>query len=294
MKCVICGRESTKPVCGVCAKQIAMDRPFLLDRGLLVSEWGGEPEYRENGFVFPDEIRRLNEMGKRRLMGEDDDGVMLAKFAILFHRRFSFILDSMEIDPGYYLKLAREFVEREESDEARYLLATIYMEMKEPEEAEKVLEGIWRKSRDYAILYGKALVSQGKWGRAVEVYNEILGDNKEDAEIWKLLAEALYTSGNYEDAERAYLKALQINKDDYEAWYLRGLCLRRMGKWGGALQSFQTAIRKNPRYREAYEGMLEILMERGMYSRALEILKKMKEEGFDVDERIREVEGMVE
>ena len=82
-----------------------------------------------------------------------------------------------------------------------------------------------------------------------------------------------------------------MNKDDYDAWYHRGLCLKNMNRWGGALQSFQTAVRKNPKFREAYDEILAILIERGMYSRALETLKKMKEEGFDVEEKIKEIEG---
>ncbi len=290
VKCVLCGRESSKPVCEICTKQIIMDYPFLIRRGLAVGDFEGNLE-DEPEILFEKDIEKLNEMAKNALMGRDSNFLLLSRYAILFHERFSDILKNFEIEENYYLNLAKEFASRSEDSESKYLLAKIYMEEDDPEGAEKVMETIWKEKREYALLYGRSLVASGKWGRAIEIYNEMLGENKDDKEVWKLLAEALYSSGNYEDAERAYLRVLQMDKDDYEAWYLRGLCLKNMNKWGGALQSFQTAVRKNPKYKEAYEEILNILVERGMYSRALETLKKMKEEGFDVDERMKEIEG---
>ena len=287
MNCVVCGRISSKPICEICSKRITIDYPFIIHHGLLIGDFEGMSEEH----LFKNDLEKLNEEAKKVIMGDGGDRLKLAKTALIFHKKYHFLLDSMEIDEKYYLHLAREFVRDEDSPEAKFLLAKIYIEMEEYEEAEHILEDIWRDKREYAILYGKTLVNVGKWGRAIEVYNHILGENKEDSEIWKLLADALYVAEKYEEAERAYLKVLQMNKDDYEAWYRRGLCLKKLGKWGGALQSFQTAVRKNPKYREAYEGMLDILIEREMYTRAIEVLKRMKEEGFEVEERIRELEG---
>ena len=295
MKCVICGRESSKPVCEVCAKSIAMDFPFILNRGLVVSDEFSELN-EETGILFHRDLERLNTLAKKALGGEElasESYLMLSKFALHFHRKFSFILDNLELGENYFLNLAREFASRSDNNEAKYLLAQAYFEAGATEELEAILDGIWRERRDYALLYGKGLVANGKWGRAMEIYNEYLKENEDDVEFWSSMADAIYASGNYEDAERAYLRVLQRDKDNARAWYMRGLCLKNMGKWGGAMQSLQTAIRKSPRYKDAYEELLTILMERGMYNRALETLKKMKEAGFDVASKIAEVEAKV-
>ena len=272
-----------------------MDFPFILNRGLAVSDERSELS-DEPDILFHEDLERLNTLAKNALGGYElasDDYLLLSKFALQFHRKFSFILDNLELGDNYFLNLAREFASRSDNSEAKYLLAQAYFEAGAAEESEAILDGIWREHRDYALLYGKVLVANGKWGRAMEIYNEYLKENEDDVEFWSSMADAIYASGNYEDAERAYLRVLQMDKDNFRAWYMRGLCLKNMGKWGGAMQSLQTAIRKSPRYKEAYDALLSILMERGMYNRALETLKKMKEAGFDVASKIAEVEAKV-
>ncbi len=292
MKCIICGRESSKPICEVCSRAIAMDFPFILHRGMALSDDRSnlEDENTQHSILFQHDLQRLNEMAKRALNGEAENFLLLARYAILFHENFSFFLNNFELGENYYLSLAKNFASREEGDYGKFLLAKIHMYMGEMEEAEEIMSKIWKKDRKFAMFYGEILVKGGKWGRAIEIYNELLAKSPDDKELWMKMADAIYASGNYEEAERTYLRVLQYDQNNALAWYKRGKCLINAGKWGGALQSFQTATRKDPTMKDAYEEMLKILMERGMYSRALETLKKMKEAGFNVDERIAEVE----
>ncbi len=264
-----------------------MDYPLLIRRGFVI----GDFESKNEEIMFKKDIERLNSEVKRALIGEEANHVLLAKKILDIHRKFSSLLGNFDVEPDYYLKLGKELASHDNTPESKYILAQIYLEEGDIEGAENAMAEIWKLERKYALFYGEVLVQAGKWGRAMEIYHSILEENKDDLEVWKLLADALYHSGNYEDAERAYLRVLQGNRDDAEAWYRRGLCLKKMDKWGGALQSFQTAVRKDPMLKDAYEEMLSILLEREMYSRAMETLKKMKEVGFDVDERIEELRG---
>ncbi len=291
MKCVLCGKESTKPVCHVCARELAMEHPFLLIRGFASGNFAGG-DY-ESGIIFPEMLKWLNAQARRGLMGEDVEFLRLARAALRFHREYQDYLSIFDIERNYYLRLAKQFAERDTSVDGRYILARIYEEEGTLDEALEVMEGIWKESREYAVYYARLLTAAGKWGRAIEIYNELLKSDPEDVEVWELLADALMSAEQWEDAERAYLRVLQVNRDSSRVWFKRGLCLRKLGKWGGALQSFQTAVRKDPKNREAYENILDILLERNMYSRARETLKMMMDEGFDVDERIKEIEGLM-
>ena len=292
MKCIICGRESSKPICEVCSRAIAMDFPFILHRGMALSDESRDldDENTPHIILFQRDLQRLNELAKRALNGEDVNFLLLARYAVLFHEKFSFFLNNFELGDNYYLTLAKNFASKIDDDDGKFLLAKIHVYMGEIEEAEEIMSKMWKKDRKFAMFYGDILVKGGKWGRAIEIYNELLANSPNDEELWMKMADVICVSGNYDEAERAYLRVLQYDQNNALAWYKRGKCLINAGKWGGALQSFQTATRKDPLLKDAYEEMLKILMDRGMYSRALETLKKMKEAGFDVDDRIAEVE----
>ncbi len=291
MKCVLCGQESPKPVCKVCTREIAMETPFLTRRGFACGDF--ENVGFSGPILFPGDFARANDMAHRAMLGEKVDYIVLARLALRCHGDCREFLGIFDIEENYYLRLAEQFAEKSDTPDGKYILARVYAESGNMDEAISIMDGIWRDGRDYSLFYAELLVRAGKWGRAVEIYNHILSGEPNNAEVWLLLADALFTAERYEEADRAYLRVLQINRDNAEAWFRRGLCLRKMGKWGGALQSFQTAVRKNPKFREAYEEMLDILLERNMFARAKETLNAMKEEGFDVNERLNELEGLM-
>lgn len=274
-----------------------MDYPFLFRKSMALGFRVGDlHEKIENlGILFTDEIEELNEKARRALLGENEDLYLLAKTAIFFHRRFSFYLENFEIEKNYYLSLADKFASKIEGEVGKYMRYQILKEKGDLDGAQEIIDELIEEygRREYMIEKGKLLVDMEKWGAAIQHYNTMLQENEDDKEVWKLLAYALYKAEKYEDAERAYLRVLEMDSEDSEAWYYRGLCLKAMDKWGGALQSFQSAVRKNPKFLEAYEEILSILEDRGMYNRALSTLLKMKEEGFEVDERIREMEERV-
>ncbi|NPA74861.1 MAG: tetratricopeptide repeat protein [Euryarchaeota archaeon] len=291
MKCVLCGRESTKPVCKVCTREIAIDTPFLTRWGFATGNFDNESV--EDPVIFKKHMEKANASARRALAGENEDFISLAKLALRLHREHGDYLSIFDIEENYYLRLAEEFATRDTTSEGKFLLSIIYEEEDNLDAALSTMEEIWKERDSYAIHYGELLVKSGKWGRAIEVYNGILKDNPEDFKVWELLADALMEAEQYEEAERAYLRVLQLDKNNAEVWFKRGVCLRKMGKWGGALQSFQTAVRKNPKHREAYENIVDILLERNMFSRARETLKKMLAEGFDVEDKLKEVEGLM-
>ncbi len=269
-----------------------MDYPFLIKTSFAIGDFENE-DLINAPILFTKDLGKLNAMAKRALMGEEENYMLLAKIAVRFHDALSFYLENFEIEENYYLKLAKKFAEKVEGDDGKRLLIDIYRKMGDLDGAIEIAEELSSKSREDKLLYARLLVESDKWGRAIEIYERMLEENPTDVELWKHLAYALYRAERYEDAERAYLKVLQMNKDDAEAWYYRGLCLKNMDKWGGALQSFETAVRKDPKMKDAYEKILEILTERGMYARALDTLKKMRDAGFDVESRIEEMEEKV-
>ncbi len=269
-----------------------MDYPFLLKISFALGNFENE-NLNDAKILFTKDIEKINNMAKRALLGEKEDFKLLAEMALRFQDEYSFYLRNFEIDDDYYLKLAKEFAQKIEGDKGKRMLIEIFKRMGDMDAALEIAEELSAKSREDMLLYIRLLIDSGKWGHAIEICERMLEEEPTDVELWKTLAYALFKAERYEDAERAYLKVLQMNRDDAESWFYRGLCLRKIGKWGGALQSFETAVRKNPKMKDAYENILEILMEKSMYARALEILKKMRDAGFDVDSRIKEMEEKV-
>ncbi len=269
-----------------------MDYPFLLKRSFALGDFENE-NISDAKILFTKDIEKLNKMAKRAIMGEEEDFILLARIALRFHEEMSFYLQNFEIDNNYYLNLAKEFTGRIEGEGGKKLLIEIYKKMGDMDAALEIAEELSEKSRDDMLLYIKLLIDSGKWGHAIELCEKMLEENPTDVELWKTLAYALFKAERYEDAERTYLKVLQMNRDDAESWFYRGLCLKNVGRWGGALQSFETAVRKNPKMKDAYENILEILEKRGMYARALDTLKKMRDAGFDVESKIKEMEEKV-
>ena len=269
-----------------------MDYPFLLKRGFVIGEFENE-DLSDAPLLFQKDIEKINTMARNALLNDHGNYLILARIAIRFHQSFSFYLDSFEIEKNYYLHLAERFASKSDNDEGKYLLAIAHRNEGDIDTALSIFEDIWKSNTLYAIDYGKTLIASGKWGRAIEIYNELLNKTPDDREIWLLLADALFAAEEYEDADKAYLKTLQIDRDNPEAWYKRGMCLKKMGKWGGALQSFQTAVRKKHGFKEAYNEILDVLIKREMYTRAYETLQKMKKEGMEVEEKLKEVEGLM-
>ena len=158
-------------------------------------------------------------------------------------------------------------------------------------------------------IYAKAIKAfeydnLGKLDKAKELYLEVLKEDPNNSEIYKLLGIAEAKSKNYNKALEYLIKALAIKKKDayllnsianvyfelgsvllaieyyyksieikldfYQSYINKGLAQKQIKDFEGAMQSFDKAIEIEPKNLEAYISRGNILNEIGNFNEALD------------------------
>ncbi|MDV6344291.1 tetratricopeptide repeat protein [Nitrosomonas sp. Is37] len=183
-------------------------------------------------------------------------------------------------------------------------IAMIHNRTGQPEEALKILQGVWKtisRSRRKKAVAPKAAVlaqiglAQQQLGRAIEALQNfrranVLLPSAELAEriqklesvienpntIAQLLIQAsqLLRSGKVEEAVKVYHAALQLNADQPEALHGLGLALRAQKDLDGALPLFQQAIMLAPDRADYYNDLGILFQERGELEKAISFHKR--------------------
>ena len=108
-----------------------------------------------------------------------------------------------------------------------------------------------------------------KYEEVLEIFNEALEINPQDADIWRYKGSIFYILGKYEEALNAFNKSLEINSKNAISWGLKGSALYMVQNPEEALKAFDKALQKNPNILEAWFNKGFILFELGKYKLAL-------------------------
>ncbi len=155
---------------------------------------------------------------------------------------------------------------------------------------------------------GEALLADRKFDEAEGAFKKALQIDPENAESHAGMADIYLRQEKYDDSIAAATKALELNDKLTRAYALRGMANNAKGQPGAAYSdlsmavtvnpddpdaqfafaqvyqaqgnmgmagaAYQRALNINPAMTEAYEPLAKILMDRGSYSEATEILKQ--------------------
>ncbi len=280
MKCVLCGKDSLRPVCKDCTAKIKREYPFLIRKGFLSGNFEEDlNKALERDLLFNDILKNLNDMAKNALQGKGGNYALLTQASLHLHRHYSFYLKNFEIGDDYYLSLAEKFSSKVRGDEGRYLKYEIMRERGNLKGALKILDSISNKDRKYLLEKAKLLVERGEMDAAEGIYQELLKD--EDPKVWRTLADALFTRGSYEGALKVYAHIVEIKKDDHMAYYRMALCHQYMGNLKMAMEALSNAIKANKYHVESYLLLLALYERRNMKEERKKLITKMRRIGLE-------------
>lgn len=150
-----------------------------------------------------------------------------------------------------YLRLA--LMLRPELDMASVTVAGLLIDMKQPEAAIRVYDGIPANSpmRESSQIQAALEVDGlGRNDEATARMNEIVKAHPDDAEAWSSLGSLQRSAKTFADAARSYDKAIElIGTPDHAHWtlfYFRGICFERSKQWPKAEADFKTALELFP------------------------------------------------
>jgi tetratricopeptide (TPR) repeat protein len=101
-------------------------------------------------------------------------------------------------------------------------------------------------------LKGAALNMQGKYNESIQAYDQAIAINPRNESVWLGKGIALGNLGKMDGAIQAFNQAIDINPEDDAGWYLKGHALDRQGKYDEAIHACDMAIRLNPRDADAW------------------------------------------
>jgi tetratricopeptide (TPR) repeat protein len=177
--------------------------------------------------------------------------------------------------------------------------------VKEFEELSKRLPGNAQVSNNLALANVNLYASQNKPDRAIQIVNQQIARNPNDAGLQNLLGQLYLSQKNYAKAEQAYRKALSIDKNNLAAYGLLGQLFMVQNSRDKAIQEFKSALKVNPRSIEArlilgsiYELQNDLEAAKFQYREALDIDPKspvaannmawiLAESGGDLDEALQ-------
>ncbi len=255
------------------------EHPFLLRKSLLCSAYEEDLSIEiERGLLTDMGIGKLNSMAREALKGSKQDNALLARAALLFHRRFSSYLENFEIDQDYYLHLAEKFARKVDGEEGDYLLYLIERERGNFKRALKLVDALIRKYGDgYKIHKARLLMDMGDRDAAFLIYEEILRDNRS---AWKNLADALLDLGEYGDASKIYAKVVEEDPNSVEAMYNLALSLFKLKRYHEASEILKKVVKRDKYNFDAYLLLLNIYDEEGLEDERKALIAKLKRLGF--------------
>lgn len=93
-----------------------------------------------------------------------------------------------------------------------------------------VVGGVHAETAQDWINNGTKLTDQGRYGQALDAYEEALKLNATDVDTWYKKALTLYKSERYDESLTAFEKTTELNPENAKAWYYQGLILDLKGR----------------------------------------------------------------
>lgn len=119
------------------------------------------------------------------------------------------------------------------------------------------------------FLKGEESRLKGRWGGAIQFYNQALSqdDNYTEAQLMK--GKVLEENDMLEKADDIFDLLLDIDDWNEEAWLAKAKALYSLGKWGGSIQCLDEALTIDSQLDEAWELRGDILSDQGLYQEAV-------------------------
>jgi tetratricopeptide (TPR) repeat protein len=145
----------------------------------------------------------------------------------------------------------------------------------------QILSEAFPKDASVLMKLGITLSQSGLPGRAVPVYRKVLALDPDSAAAHFNLGVAYDRLGDADKADECYRKTVEVRPDYYQALFNLGLnasVQQRSGESEGALHErlgraegyFRRVIQINPRFKDAYHELVEILRQLGKLNQALD------------------------
>ncbi|HYM04077.1 MAG TPA: tetratricopeptide repeat protein, partial [Stellaceae bacterium] len=153
------------------------------------------------------------------------------------------------------------------------LAGGIAMELRDVEQAVTYFEAAVATKRDFAEAHynlGNALTELGRASQAVEAYRRAAKLRPDLAPIHNNLGNALQSLRRWGDAAQAYRRALALDPDSALLHRNLGIVLQAAGHPEDALAAYRRAAALKPDWPLAYSNLVNLLIERGAFSAAVE------------------------
>lgn len=124
----------------------------------------------------------------------------------------------------------------------------------------------------------RALKNTGEYGKAIQLYQEILKQDPENYQAIMELAQVYSWNKEYDRSIEYYNRILGKNSRDYDALFGKAQVLSWKGEYGGAEDLYIEVIEAVPDYLDAYLGLANVYLWSYRYDDALDVLKKLEEE----------------
>lgn len=148
------------------------------------------------------------------------------------------------------VQFKKMIVDYPEFEATRTLLAMVYYEKGDKEEAVKQLAAIPRDSDSYAdalVMRVRMLVAMQDFQQAESLLKEAIKGGVEPlSKMYTLLASLYQKVGRMEEARKIFRQALSLFANDHQVFFEYGIFLDKTGDRQGALKAMQKVLELNP------------------------------------------------
>jgi len=116
-----------------------------------------------------------------------------------------------------------------------------------------------RAPGDYAYLAANNLFEDALYDRALETYDEALGENPDHIHALRGKARTLVQLGRYPEALKAFDEAIAREPDFAGTYANRGICYDRMGRYEQALADYTRALQLDAEVAEGPHWLTRLL-----------------------------------
>jgi len=212
-------------------------------------------------------------------------------------------------DPGVMALLARGYVRTKRNKEAielltkakaakpddpdvSYQLYELYAMTNQPQKALEEIQQLveMKKEARYVLLYGDALIAQGKTKEAEGIVDELLAKDPENTDALMLRAKILRSRKEYDEALEVYKEVSDILPNFAPAYYERAETYMQHSKPQWAETFYNRALRADPQYGLAELGLAKLFKGRKQmdeYKKHLEAAQKLSPDDDQVIEEAR-------
>lgn len=169
----------------------------------------------------------------------------------------------------------RALEEEPENDIARNNLGCLLLDESRIDEALEVLDGESGKAAPNQIrnTLGYALLTQGDFRRAEQVFRGILEDDAEDVDARNHLGMVLLRRGQHEAALAEFLRVAREHPESVTGWNNLGYAYQSRGELNLAREAFHEALGIDPYNADAHNNLGCVLRDRGHVAEGLEEMK---------------------